>query len=129
MHDHLMYARLDQSLRCGSWVMHPADSSKSREVKNLGWLLRHWQDVEYFAVRRIGARRRETCSCSVVLIAQLRDGRTYETHYADASILRDWLHRPVFIGLTVWWLGARTTIARDNGFGLRLPAWSDRSED
>jgi len=87
--------RLD-SVRCT--VTRPDGTAYA--VKNLGWLLRNWKAVESFRVKPYRGTMRV---CETQLVAYLRDGRIYETPFASASVLRDWLHRPVFRGCPVTW--------------------------
>lgn len=77
-----------------------------RPVKNLGWLLKHWRDVERFDVRAYDGEARV---CDAWLVARLRDGGMYETPFASFEVLRLFLHRPVFRGLPVTWLGEERT--------------------
>ena len=61
---------------------------------NLGWLLRHWQQVESFDYEYRGGQRG-----SDELRARLRDGRVYATDFADLTVCFHWLNRPTFQGL------------------------------
>lgn len=91
---------------------------KAKAVKNLGWLLQHWKDVESFEVTEGG----KFGSSDVVLRAWLHtvddhgiktrypdrgptSGDYYETDFASRSVLADFLQRPVFEGLPIKWLG------------------------
>jgi hypothetical protein len=67
-----------------------------RSVKNLGWLRRHWKDVSRFEVTRD-----PTGYGAALLTAHLRDGGFYRTPFADASVLINFLDRPVFRGVAV----------------------------
>ncbi len=80
------------------------DGDKIRRVKNLGWLMRHWKDVQSFTVEctRNGAYIMGDDAC--YLRAPLRDGRTYETGWADSSVCWDWLDRPIFRGVELLWI-------------------------
>lgn len=72
-----------------------------REVKNLGWILRHWMEVSRIVVDirdDIGP-----VSSGAMVFFYLRDGRRYVTDYASRSVLRHFLDRPVFCGLPVYW--------------------------
>lgn len=91
---------------------------KVRAVKNLGWLLRHWKEVESFTVDPHPDTPRTDC----ILRATMRDGTKYETDFASASILNDWLHRPVFRGLPVQWnVAVKLSAQRDGRDGV-IPA-------
>lgn len=66
-------------------------------VKNLGWLLRHWRDVQSLGFNyRWGSKG---TGGDGELVARLRDGGTYITDYASLSVAWNFLLRPVFIGL------------------------------
>lgn len=73
---------------------------KTREVKNLGWLIRNWKKVEGFAVRTSGEFPNEA-----YMAAYCRDGSVYLTTWASDAIMKDWLHRPVFRGVRLDWYG------------------------
>tara|TARA_Y100000310_G_scaffold339913_1_gene434088 strand:- start:494 stop:781 length:288 start_codon:yes stop_codon:yes gene_type:complete len=78
-------------------------TEKVREVKNLGWLLRHWKEVTYFDVSPS-----EFGPGGAHLVAVLKDSVRYETEFACASVLRGWLKRPVFKGVRLFWFNYRT---------------------
>ena len=80
------------------------DTGKVKPVKNLGWLLRHWQGIACINVKAIGPFPHE-CMLNV----HYTDGRIYSTEFASASACRDFLHRPVFIGLPLDFMGEQTT--------------------
>lgn len=67
-----------------------------RVVKNLGWLLRNWAGVKEFRVYTAGLGNP---SDDAVLVAEMRDGRIYETGFADKTVLAKFLKRPVFYDL------------------------------
>lgn len=73
-----------------------------KPVKNLGWLLRNWQLVTEFEVI-------EMEKGAGLMIAHLRDGRKYTTNWVSFSHCRDWLHRPVFIGIPLQYGSEQTT--------------------
>jgi hypothetical protein len=70
----------------------------SRTVKNLGWLLRHWAEVQQFELRsnRDGTGR---------MVAYLTRDRRYETDWASCTLAARWIHRPVFAGVPVQFRG------------------------
>lgn len=73
-----------------------------KQVKNLGWLLRNWQQVSGFTVSphpEVSRGFQPDC----VLIAHLKGGGEYQTGFSSAEILKRWLKRPVFKGLSVDW--------------------------
>lgn len=72
---------------------------KVRAVKNLGWLLRHWKDVEHFTIRTIIEGQPLD---GTLLVAWCRNGVSYSTGWAgDVEHVLSWLRRPVFRGLRV----------------------------
>jgi len=75
-------------------------TARGRPVKNLGWLLRHWKEVESFTILP-----HPPCSgiADCILVANLKDVETYQTGFGCASVLKDWLDRPVFRGLPIDW--------------------------
>lgn len=97
-----------------------------KEVSNLGWLLRHWDEVESFRVEGGQTRviiidekgKRKHWSIpdeprdyfDSVMIANLRDGRKYVTRWASYDVMLDWLHRPKFRTLPITWFSLKTTI-------------------
>ena len=66
-----------------------------RDVRNLGWLLRHWKDVHSFTVCP------HSYKYDCWLVAYCNDGTIYETEFASLTVLQAWLHRPVFRNLPV----------------------------
>ena len=77
----------------------------AREVKNLGWLLRHWREVSGFTFH---TEHSETCG---ILTASLKCGGFYRTNFADTVVCFDFLRRPVFdtLNLTVRHKGKELT--------------------
>ena len=89
-----------------------------KHVKNLGWLIAHWRDVECFEVETSGTVCLRVCgestepieelyekSADCVLVARLKGGSAYATAFGSADVLLNWLHRAVFFGLRVDWFG------------------------
>ena len=72
-----------------------AQKQKVTKVKNLGWLLRHADDVERFRVLNIDDPQEGEC----FLLAELTDGRVYLTTWQSRTVLREWLNRRVFRGI------------------------------
>lgn len=67
---------------------------KTKAVKNLGWLLRNWQDVSAFTLhRRAGG--------AALLVAHLRHGGNFTSDFASFSVAQGFLDRPVFRGVPV----------------------------
>lgn len=66
-----------------------------KPVKNLGWLLRNWKSVESFTINP-HPKEEGQWQADCHLIAHLKGGGTYETGFASAQILKNWLNRPVF---------------------------------
>jgi hypothetical protein len=87
-----------------SIVFH-ADGSVARQVQNLGWLIRHWKDVKSFDISEGPVA---STSWDAVMVAHLNNGGAYVTTWADKTVLRDWLHRPVFRGAPLNWFGQKT---------------------
>lgn len=75
---------------------------KIRAVRNLGWLLRNWNDVRHFTIRtQVGNEKLDGC----LLVAWLEGGNA--DHYScgwagDIDHVLSWLRRPVFHGLKVY---------------------------
>lgn len=104
---------------------------KTVDVQNLGWLMRHWRDVAGFEVMPPsqrwhvlavpGGERRDVLGDvnaqsgypDCLLLARLKDGGLYATHYASIDVLRRWLDRPVFRSLPVAWFGVKLTIGKE----------------
>lgn len=72
-----------------------AGHGKAKAVKNLGWLLRHWKDVEWLGFNYAPDSKRKIDG---QLVAKLTDGSTYLTDYASLSVCWNWLDRPIFRG-------------------------------
>lgn len=70
-------------------------NGKQKQVKNLGWLLRNWQDVESFCF--VYNPNTKTV-CDGELIAWLKNGVKYSTDFASFNVCVDWLDRPIFKG-------------------------------
>ena len=72
-----------------------------KPVKNLGWLLRNWrtiQQIDVYPHPVTIAPFQPDC----LLRVTMQDGRVYETGFADAQVLRDWLKRPTMQWPTTW---------------------------
>lgn len=86
-----------------------------REVKNLGWLLRNWKDVQRITVEPLetplGGEARLTC--------YLNNGQRYLTDFASRCVLRRFLDRPVFRGLVVTWDSKLYVIGADDYRAMR----------
>lgn len=107
-----------------------------KEVANLGWLLRHWDEVEAFEVLGgntkcvhleswySNVRKNWTVapmwclpdedqpmhSMDSVMVAYLKDNRVYVTRWASYSVMLDWVQRPKFRGLPIRWFSLQTKI-------------------
>jgi hypothetical protein len=77
------------------------DGKAPKQVKNLGWLLRHWKDVKNFDVCLSG-----NSFPSEYTLTAFSDDWFFITDYASLSVLHSWLNRPVFVGLPINWLSA-----------------------
>lgn len=102
-------------------MAHVRRGEQWRPIKNLGWLLVHWQEVERFELVPhthvkywVGDELRDLPpkkhNADWLLIAHLKGDVQYVAEWADYTTLRDWLVRPVFKGVPVTWLGIRTKI-------------------
>lgn len=81
---------------------------KPLQIRNLGWLLSHSDNVERFTVTPY----RGKSYVDGILTARMRDGSRYRTTYASKSILWTFLQRPKFIGLPIRWFGKDLVIAK-----------------
>lgn len=76
---------------------------KERVVKNLGYLLKRWQEVERIQLWTELCGQRVKLPGSVfegcLLVVHFRNGDTYSCPWADCEHCVSWLHRPVFYGL------------------------------
>jgi hypothetical protein len=97
-------------------VVGPA--GRTQHVKNLGWLLRHWREVEGFHVTEW-----YDPSAQAFLVANLEGDRQFTTTFASKSVLWAWLNRPVFEGLSVVWGGNTYVLSRRGHDDPRKP-WS-----
>lgn len=66
-----------------------------KPVKNLGWLLRHWKEVNGFTLAKLP----DGGAWDAVMLAHLNDGGYFMSTWADASVMLQWVKRPVFSGL------------------------------
>lgn len=72
-------------------------NGKTKAVKNLGWLLRHWKEIYSFEV---------AYATDGYILTAFGDDWVFTTDYASLSVLHGFLNRPVFVGLPVAWLSA-----------------------
>jgi hypothetical protein len=68
----------------------------AKAVKNLGWLLKHWRQVEWLGFNWAPDNKRVIDG---ELVARLLDGSVYLSEYASLGVCWNWLNRPVFKGL------------------------------
>lgn len=74
-----------------------ASDGSVREVRGLGWLLRHRHEVTQLNVF-------PTPEGGAVLVAHLADVRTFYCDFASRAVLRDWINkRRAWRGLPVMW--------------------------
>lgn len=90
----------DREPRGGAHVYGPA---RHFSVMNLGWLLRHSDEVHDFYVRTYALTPAHNVNYDVILAARLHDGRVYVTEFADRRVLKGWLDRPRFRDMPVLW--------------------------
>jgi len=97
-----------------SYVLR-SDGSR-REVKNLGWLLKHRAEVAHFNVRTEKTLPAGTVGrFGAILTAQIGKGDgalTYRTEFNSRDILRDFLSRPSWRGLRCYWDDQPETIGK-----------------
>lgn len=72
------------------------EASGMRAMKNLGWLLRHWQQVEWLGFNYAPDHKRMVDG---EFVAKMRDGSVYLCEYASLSVAWNWCDRPVFRGV------------------------------
>lgn len=101
----------------GSFVIRPDGSE--RKVKNLGWLLRHWRDVDRLTIKTFPTH-------AAVLTAHMRDGTRYVTGWASTDVMVEWLHRPVFYCTRVRIDGMDCVVRPPSGCCYEGPAWQNR---
>lgn len=70
-------------------------NGKTKQVKNLGWLLKHWKETRSFEV---------SFATDDYTLTAFGDDWVFTTPYASLSVLHGFLNRPVFVGLPVAWL-------------------------
>ena len=94
-------------------------NGKTKTVKNLGWLLRNWMQIESLEWRTYGASFERPASVHPitdgVFSAKMRDGRLYSTPYASFEVWQKFVKRPTFYGLPVVIDGVAGVIARTDG--------------
>ena len=78
------------------------------EVKNLGWLLRNWQQIKSLHWQSLPQTPRMTPDG--LFSATMRDGSVYMTDYASFEVWKGFINRPVFRGLPVTVDGITGTI-------------------
>jgi hypothetical protein len=88
-----------------------AKNGSKKFVKNLGWLLRNSKLVSRLEVRKAA----EISGFEAVLVAQLTDGRIFEALFASLEVLERWLKRPIFLGVSLNWLGVQTVVTKKVG--------------
>jgi hypothetical protein len=65
-----------------------------RHVKNLGWLLRHWKEVEAFTLAKMPRGH----AWDGYMVAHLSDGGEFRTRWASVEVMLRWLRRTTFAG-------------------------------
>jgi hypothetical protein len=92
----LSEARTKRRVRDMSTVLRAGEPPKA--VKNLGWILRHWAEVEWLGFNYAPDNKRMIAG---EFVAKLKDGTTYISEYASLSVFWHWVNRPVFKGVTL----------------------------
>lgn len=72
-----------------------------RLVKNLGWLLRNWQNIESLEWAAPTVYIETPMPPEGEFRAYMCDGSTYVTPYASFEVWKGFINRPVFRGLPV----------------------------
>jgi hypothetical protein len=67
-----------------------------KAVKNLGWILLHWRQVDWLGFNYAPDDKR---MIDGEFVAKLKDGTTYICAYSSLSVFWNWVRRPVFDGL------------------------------
>lgn len=75
------------------------EAGNAHNVKNLGWILRHWQDVASVEWKSSGLRLPDFAGIVTFTAKPGAGWRYYNTDWADFSVFRHWISRPVFRGL------------------------------
>lgn len=70
-------------------------NGRTFKTKNLGWLLRHWKDVERFELAEVN----RSPHGEGFMVAHLKGGGQFLSEFASYAVLADWVRRPVFRGL------------------------------
>ncbi len=85
-----------------------------REVKNLGYMLRHWKEIDAIQVTNFEpeAGRPKGYNADAFMSVDFKDGRIYTTGFMSKEVLRRFLDRPVLRGLPLNWFGEETTIEK-----------------
>ena len=83
-----------------------------KPVKNLGWLLRNWREVDSFETIM---RKDPNDPMSTTLVAYMRDNVTVycSSKWRGYHTLANWLNRPVFEGVPIRWFGRMATVDDD----------------
>ncbi len=97
-------------MRKGCFVFR---NGKTEEVKNLGWLLRHWKEVDYFQVTDFDG----------VELRAVADKWVYTSSFADIRVLHQWLNRPIFKAARIHWLDCPTTLIGSDEYQLLAPRY------
>lgn len=100
---------------------------KPRAVKNLGWLLRHWQGLSHLGFNYDPDSKRMTDG---ELVAKYINGLAYISDFASLPICWHWLDRSIFQGVTFLLVDNRTHEGKLQGFTIGDAKWKrlDRLE-
>lgn len=90
--------------RCFIWDNRKKCVKKS--VKNLGWLLAHWEQVDCF----IAKEPKMTGNFEVFFEAKLKNDFSFICFFGSSSVLYSFLHRPVFVGIHFNYFGKEMVI-------------------
>lgn len=88
-------------------------AGKYKYVKNLGWLLKYGRLATLVRVSDATAHNNHygtdyDCIMAVYFDNKLTDIQCFECGWADRTILKEWIHRPIFRDLPLTWFGKET---------------------
>jgi len=93
-------------------VVYP--NGEVKPVRNLGYMLRNWQQIEAIQVDTFKFEPGEKIAfCDAFMSVDFKDGRVYTTGFMDKEGLRRFLDRPIFHGLPICWFGKEEVIGKD----------------
>lgn len=94
--------KINPSLSAGGRPHVVSPDGTVKYVKNLGWILRQWKNIDRLTWENQGG--------SGVFRADMRDGSVYTTSYASFDVFLNFIDRPVMRGLTIYVNGRKYTV-------------------